>query len=919
LSYGIVGYLGHNSLIIGHSWNVLPLGCGGFVTGMFIANDGSMVCRTDVGNGYRFSGLTTDYANPAKQWVPLLNYTSLAGQGPAGGDPVCNDNPGMWEHVLAPNHSNVHGAIFPDMQGDGAKGWFWSGTWNGATVPWVKSNLAFLNQSVSPNYNMKLTQQKVSYDPANPNIVVVGCPSNDGNSAGAYTSLNKAGGSSLATLVSVKTSGTTPVPDTVACSYMPHGSSASAGIAFDASSGTSVKFGGQTVTNRIIIPIPGSGIYESTDGGDTYTEIAAGPLGTADFYVPTGFFTAEGVYYCVLTNATIGGVYRYKAGTWTKISTGISYLAADYFDGAVSLTVDPRNNPTSKAYLSVWGPNGFGVGFSSANANTGSPPTWTGTTGGQLPTMKSASYDIPYINQIFGGAGVGSTPPYFVAANGAQVDLNGVCWWPGNQSLFYVSVSASDPTPAVGPPIYSNTGSANIINSQSMGRGMESTVAEDVVRPPGGPYPVLAVQDLGAPMRGTYTTYPLALAVPFQEWTCECVEFAANESNFIIARTTGQSGAGAIIDASKYSTTYGSDGSWTALAAYPVYNASITASISNGSGGAGFILNVTACSGIIRETASIADGNLDQGDHGIVQPYGTSGTTGTGGTGTYILDTSSFVASGPLFSVQFVQGGQTVAIDRDHWLTVPSGFGGQSYVPTFTANATGAATWVDTNLPSHQWTERGWTFGAASKPFAVGNGSALGTMWALKFPKGASGTATLYRNSTAYNPTSFASIATFSIGISTGVYCQSVPGFPNDLWLSGLFTGGNVTNTGLWHVTNANSASPTITLIAIPVAEYFPVSITLGAPDTPGGYPSIYLLANTGFNTPKHLYKGTVSGGGNNPSATISWVLYGPTGGAADLPLTCQLQGIQSIRGDWDVPGLIYAPTAGCGLAYYNP
>lgn len=901
------------ALSIGHGWNVLPLGCGGFVTGMFIANDGSMVCRADIGNIYRWSGLTTDYADAAKAWVPLLNVTSLAGQGPGGGDPVVADNPGGYEHVLAPNNSTVHGAIFADMQGDATKGWFWYSTNSGAL--WNKSNISFGNYSTATNEPAKFAQQKIAFDPANPNIVYVGTVRDDGLSAGAYTSLNKSGGSSLGTLVSVKTSGSTPIPDTVACSYMPQTNQSSGvaitvstGIAIDANSGTTT-IGGQTVTNRIIIPIAGSGIYESTDGGDTFTEVAASAMGTADFYVSTGYFTAEGIYYCIVTSSTIGGVWRYRSGTWAKISTGVSadvsYPATYYYSGNTYLIVDPRNNSTSKAYLSVFGPNGFGVGYTSQNANTATAAsvTWTGATGGEIPTMKSESYDIYYINDIFGQGLNGYT-----AANGAAIDSNGICWWPGNQSLFYVGVSSSDSTPA-GPPIYSNTGSANTVASWSMGRGMECTVAEDALCPPGGTYAVLAVQDLGAPMRGTFTTYPRTMAVPFQEWTNECLEYAASDPSFVVARITGQSGAHAITDASKYSTNYGVDGSWTELSAYPSYNATLTGSIS------GTTLTVTACTGVIRESAYISSAALSGGSYyGIVQPYGTGGTTGTGGTGTYILDTSSTVASGSLFSTQFVQGGQTVAVDHDHWVTVPSGFGGQDYVPTYTTNATGAATWATcSGLPSWKWTSRGWAFGGASKPLAVGYGSDLGTVWAWKVPNLTSGTATLYRSTDS--GASFSSIGTQSVGITAlGAYCLSVPGFPNELWVSALFVGGSPTD--LWHVTNANTSSATFTAVNLPADANGVYNFTLGAPETPGQYPTIYLIGRLlGTDTIKKLYKGTYPGTGS----TVTWERYGPTGLQKDLPPVCQLQGWQSIRGDFNKYGRLYAPTSACGLAYYNP
>lgn len=890
------------SVPIGKGWNVLPLGCGGLVTGMFIANDGSMVCRTDVGNGYRFSGLTTDYANPSKVWVPLLNYTSLAGQGPSGGNPVAADKPGMWEHVLGPNNSNVHVAVFADMTGGIAAGksWIWYSSNSGTS--WSKSNASFTNYTAGSNEGMKFAQQKIAVDPANPNVAYCGMPLNSGNSAGAYTSLNKAGGSSLGIWTSVKISGATPIPATASCTYMPSiNTSISAGIAIDPTSGTTT-LGGQTVTNRIIIPIAGSGIYESTDGGNSFTEVAASAMGSADFYVTGGGFTAEGIYYCVVTSTTIGGIWRYKSGTWTKIAGGAAgtYAASSFYQGNVFLIIDPRNNPTSKAYLSIFGPNGIGTGYTSSNANTGSPPTWTGATSGQNSQLKSTSYDLGYINYIFGqGAGA------FTFGCGAVVDANGICWWPGNQSLFYMATSNSNPNTPTGPPTYAN--SSNSIVAWSMGRGMEATVAEDALCPPGGTYPVMAVQDLGAPLRGTFVSYPDDIYARFVEYTCESVEYAASDSRIVVARVTDQGASFA--DVSGYSPNYGASGSWVRFAGNPtaLWQAQITATI------ASTTLTVSAvASGTIFPYAQITGTSLGGGAYyGRVQPYGTGGTTGTGGVGTYILDTSSTLASPTtVYSVTPIQGGQTVAVDIDHYLTCPAGLAsitlGQWVIPAYTTNR--GATWQLCNgLPEGGYVSRPWSFGPCLKPFAVGYGADLNTVWAALRKDT---TLTLYRSTD--KGANFNSIASWTVSVSCeGIYCLSVPGKPGELWISGSFTN----NGGVWHITNANTASATVTAVNMPSTIATPTLFTLGA-GAPGAYPFLYLRGfNSGGDSIRRLYQGSYSGSG----ATVTWSLYGPTGLQGDLPNTCQLQGFQSIRGDWNTPGRLYAPTAGCGLAYYNP
>lgn len=801
---------------IASGWNTLPLGCGGLVTGMHIANDGTMVCRSDVGNIYRWSGKSTGYADKSNRWVPLLNFTSL------GGSATMRVPPGGWEHVLAPGNSAVHLAIFPDIASVSGKSWVYYSTNSGGT--WGQSNLAFTGSSAAANGSMKVANYKIAIDPNNANVAYCGMPASSGNTAGAYTTLNQSGGSTLATWASVKTSGATPidaVSNTISC-----------GLAIDATSGTTTV-GGQTVTNRIIIPVGGVGIFESTDGGVTFAEVASATIGTADFYVTDGGFTAEGIYYCIVVHATAGGIWRYRSGTWAKISAGT--YSASSFVSSTKLIIDPRDNPTSKAYLSVTGPNGAGAGFTSTNANTATAASvaWTGLTNQQRPNLLAASYDIPYLNYIFGQ----QVSPYFTAITCAVVDASGNCFFPGNQSLWYFGTSNVDSTSS-GPPTYANTTSPAtfVINAWSMGRGMECTVSQDALCPPGGTYPILAPQDLGAPMRGTFTTYPKDLGVHYQEYNCSSIEYAANDPSFVVACTAGQF---VNVTSYLYSQNYGADGTWNTIA---------------------------------------------QGPDSLWNGGGTS-----------------------------VNGGQIVAVDRDHWVAVPQGLNG-NYQPAYTTNATGAANWSScSGLPSAKWMMTAWFSGLyVSKPFAVGYGTDQGTVWACLFVTGST-TATLYRSTDS--GATFSSVATWTISsAAVAVYCYSVPGVPDELWITASYSGGSDTN--LWHVTGARTAgTPTVTAITnLPALAALPFAFTLGAPSTPGGYPALYLLGWASSGAAKYLYRGTYSGTGTTPT----WALFGPTGTSADLPASCQLCGIQSIRGDWNVYGRLYASSNQNGFAYYN-
>ena len=94
---------------IGHGWNTLPLGAGGLVTGFSLANDNSIYCRTDVGNGYKWSGKTSTTTTPSDKWNALLTINSLSG---LTSNPYTNYSWGFFELVCAPVTRQNYGECF---------------------------------------------------------------------------------------------------------------------------------------------------------------------------------------------------------------------------------------------------------------------------------------------------------------------------------------------------------------------------------------------------------------------------------------------------------------------------------------------------------------------------------------------------------------------------------------------------------------------------------------------------------------------------------------------------------------------------------------------------------------------------------------------------------------------------------------
>jgi hypothetical protein len=535
------------------------------------------------------------------------------------------------------------------------------------------------------------------------------------------------------------------------------------GIVFDTSSGT-VSVSGQTRTKRVIIPVGGVNIFETNDGGQTWSSTgAATAFGTSSFSLLCGVINSGGVYYASVINI---GVFRYSGfgGSWTNI-TPSGYTVTNQ----TLLLVDP-SDPT---YLSVMGELGIAYGSTSTNANTGTP-TWTSTTPTNSNLIPTApSYDAQYLRYIFGqGSG-------FFYATCVKIDTNGDTIFSGNQSIWKIS----------GRLAY--TGS-NTINAVSFARGMEATVAQEAYRPAGATYPLIGPQDIGLMLGGTYTSYPTDYQPRLVEYTCSSIEESPTDGNFVVARITGQGGAPlAAPDGSGYSTDAGM--TWTQYSTMPTsqWSANITGSIS------GSVLTVTAVS---SGTLFVGQNIFDTGSGNLNCGYISSLGTGTGGTGTYNLTLAVAVTSRSLTAQADNNSGQIIAADNSHHLIVPAGFSHGTF-PVYTAN-TGVSWSRCSGLPSGNWMFGPWFFqGTNSKPLAVGFGSDVGTVWAAALT--APTTLTIYR-STNYGAL-FSSVGSITVSINIqALQLLAVPGQPGVLYLCAR-------NAGLWRSVNSGSSWSSIT------------------------------------------------------------------------------------------------------------
>jgi len=245
---------------IPQGWQTFPIGDGGYLTGIDVADAGlaaGATTRTDVAGAYVWNGT---------QWDQVCNVSSLnATVGPI-------DN-GVWEIRGAPSDFNYLYMFYGDLDRINGHYRLYASADKGKR--WTPTKLSFsnvggywkrINYSLSGGTSYRLTNQKMVVDPNNPLVCYVGVPY-DTKITGTYAGSN-------AGVMRTHDGGATweQVPD-VPAATMPPGF---AGMCMDRSSGTTT-LDGRTVTRRIILPCSGQGIYISTDGGKSFSRATSDP------------------------------------------------------------------------------------------------------------------------------------------------------------------------------------------------------------------------------------------------------------------------------------------------------------------------------------------------------------------------------------------------------------------------------------------------------------------------------------------------------------------------------------------------------------------------------------------------------------------------------------------------------------------
>ena len=140
-----------------NNWQPLAVGGGGWVTGIDIAPDGTMVVRTDTYGAYIWNGT---------QWQQLVTSTSMPATFIQPGNGPGLNTSGVYEIQIAPSNSSI---MYMEYMG-----YVFKSTNKGTT--WTQTSFAQVTDGSNDAYRMD--GQKMAIDPNNPNVVYVGTPTN---------------------------------------------------------------------------------------------------------------------------------------------------------------------------------------------------------------------------------------------------------------------------------------------------------------------------------------------------------------------------------------------------------------------------------------------------------------------------------------------------------------------------------------------------------------------------------------------------------------------------------------------------------------------------------------------------------------------------------------------------------------------
>jgi hypothetical protein len=315
---------------------------------------------------------------------------------------------GVWEIVGAPTNFSKAYMVYGDIDSTVVSGNYAVYiSSNSGQTSWTKTLTFSTNQTVLwgmdghdlPNSaRLRLTNQKMVVDPVNPNVAYVGMPfavtltgTHAGSTASVFRTLD--GGATWSVVPGL------PAP----ANYPGY-----AGMCIDKSSATT-SFGGQSVKSRIILPCPGVGVYESTNGGSSFTKVSSDPTPPTTLSITTtqanSIIIVQILCYGIsqVVNVTNTGT---SALTWTlrsgpnrndflqlflyeyyavAPSAGTYNVSVNYVDGALAYLTNSTNTASCTAGTIT------GTAFTEAGTTTGAFAIGQELTGTGLPASTASA------------------------------------------------------------------------------------------------------------------------------------------------------------------------------------------------------------------------------------------------------------------------------------------------------------------------------------------------------------------------------------------------------------------------------------------------------------------------------------------------------------------------------------------------
>ncbi|GGJ51364.1 sialidase family protein [Deinococcus roseus] len=459
-----------------YSWKNVEVVGGGYVPGIiFNQKEKDLIyARTDIGGAYRWDKTTG-------RWIQLLNWVGADDWGLSGVDSLATD-------PVDPNRVYLLAGTYTN-DWDPNNGAILRSTDRGNT--WARTDLPFKSGGNMPGRGMG---ERLSIDPNKNSILYLGTRSGNG----LWRSTDYGVNWSKVTAFTnpgdyVQTPGDAYAGDKVGVVW----------ITFDKSTGTA---GNATQTLYVGVADKAHPLYQSLDGGTTWTEVPGQPTG---FLPHHGVLDGKGNLYITYSDGAgpydgqKGDVWKYDTikKEWSNISPVPSSSGDDYF-GYGGLAVDAQNPDTLMvAALNSWWPDT--VLFRSTDAGKSWTRIWDWDA---WPSLKKRytldSSGAPWLN--FGN----TTPrdPEPLVKVGWMVDDLEIDPFDSNRMLYGTGATV------FGTSNLTEWDSDNKIDLKVMAQGIEETAVLDLISPPVGANLHSALGDIAGFKHTDLTKVPAKMA-----------------------------------------------------------------------------------------------------------------------------------------------------------------------------------------------------------------------------------------------------------------------------------------------------------------------------------------------------------------------------------------------------------------------